>query len=109
MLSPQFSHLIFSSKLIFSCIFLPSKLVLEGLKLAEQLKLDNTAVQKRRNWTLAKKGGVLGVGEEKELFFLLFLGIFPRLRESKVGDDSKLAVSLTLNLELSLGAILNIL
>lgn len=49
------------------------------------------------------------MGEEKELFFLLFLGIFPRLRESKVGDDSKLAVSLTLNLELSLGAILNIL
>lgn len=27
-----------------------------GLKLAEQLKLDNTAVQKRRNWTLAQKG-----------------------------------------------------
>lgn len=89
---------------------MPSKLVLEGLKLAEQLKLDNTAVQKRRNWTLAKKrGGAEGVGEEKELFFLLFLGIFPRLRESKVGDDSKLAVSLTLNLELSLGATLNIL
>lgn len=33
-----------------------------GLKLAEQLKLDNTAVQKRRNWTLAQKevGGVEG-------------------------------------------------
>lgn len=33
-----------------------------GLKLAEQLKLDNTAVQKRRNWTLPQKGvGVRGV------------------------------------------------
>lgn len=37
-----------------------------GLKLAEQLKLDNTAVQRRRNWTLAHKGG----GGCK-LFFLL--------------------------------------
>lgn len=95
MLSPQFSHLIFPSKLISSCIFLPSKLVLEGLKLAEQLKLDNTAVQKGRNWTLAQKRG-WGVSEERELLFLLFLGIVPVLRESKVEDDLKLAVPLTL-------------
>lgn len=39
----------------------------------------------------------MGVREERELFFLLFLGIFPVLRESKVEDDLKLAVPLTLN------------
>lgn len=94
MLSPQFSHLIFPSKLIFSCIFLPSKLVLEGLKLAEQLKLDNTAVQKRRNWTLAQKRGGWGERGEGAILFVV-LGIFPILKEPKVGDDLKLAVSLT--------------
>lgn len=62
-----------------------------GLKLAEQLKLDNTAVQKRRNWTLAQKGA--GVGGWRELFFLLlFLRIFLTLRESKIDDDLKLVV-----------------
>lgn len=39
----------------------------------------------------------MGVREERELLFLLFLGIFPVLRESKVEDDLKLAVPLTLN------------
>lgn len=43
-----------------------------GLKLAEQLKLDNTAVQKRRNWTLAQKGA--GVGRWMELFFFVVPG-----------------------------------
>lgn len=51
--------------------------------------------------TGTKKGGV-GVREERELFFLLFLGIFPVLRESKVEDDLKLAVPLTLNFAVKL-------
>lgn len=67
-----------------------------GLKLAEQLKLDNTAVQKRRNWTLAQKGA--GAGEWRELsFLLLFMGIFLRLRQSKIGDDLKLVVPFIFN------------
>lgn len=66
-----------------------------GLKLAEQLKLDNTAVQKRRNWTLAQKGA--GVGRWRELFFLLFLGMCLILRESKIGDDLKLVVPFIFN------------
>lgn len=40
--------------------------------------------------------------EKRELFFLLFLGIFPVLRESKVEDDLKLAVLLTLNFAVKL-------
>lgn len=67
-----------------------------GLKLAEQLKLDNTAVQKRRNWTLAQKG--MGVGSRGELFFLLLLlGIFLLLRESGIGNDLQVGVPFILN------------
>ena len=66
-----------------------------GLKLAEQLKLDNTAVQKRRNWTLAQKE--VG-GWWRELFFvLLFLGIFLILREPQIGDDLKVVFSFIFN------------
>lgn len=64
-----------------------------GLKLAEQLKLDNTAVQKRRNWTLAQKGG----GWRELFFLLLFLGIFLILREPQIGDDLKVAFSFIFN------------
>lgn len=72
-----------------------------GLKLAEQLKLDNTAVQKRRNWTLAQKGaGAWGWGWRELFFLLLFLRIFLILRESKVDDDLKLVVPLFLILVL---------
>ena len=64
-----------------------------GPKLAEQLKLDNTAVQKRRNWTLAQKG--VGVGGA--FLFLLFLGIFLILREPPIGDDLKVVVPFIFN------------
>lgn len=65
-----------------------------GLKLAEQLKLDNTAVQKRRNWTLAQKE----VGGWRELFFLLlFLGIFLILRGPQIGDDLKVVFPFIFN------------
>jgi hypothetical protein len=45
-----------------------------GLKLAEQLKLDNTAVQKRRNWTLVKKGGGGGSRGEAAILFVVVPG-----------------------------------
>lgn len=64
-----------------------------GLKLAEQLKLDNTAVQRRRNWTLAHKGG----GGCKLFFLLLaefsFFFFFPFLSSSFILENFTIANS----------------
>lgn len=49
-----------------------------GPKLAEQLKLDNTAVQKRRNWTLAQKGEEVGRVEGAILFVVVSENILLR-------------------------------